>query len=270
MQRISKFLSDSGIASRREAEKLIAGGKVFVNGARVETPVFFVSGDEEFIINGKPLTRRSGPSRAARIFAFNKPINTITSRSDPQGRKTVYDALNEHAFTPVRKGARAPGFSSLKYIGRLDYKTTGLLLLTDNGELARMLTLPESGVKRVYEAKLHPKKLGEIKNKRHMTALKKFLSPLSADDSIFDPLRRGITIDGMKYASMKVELLSRYPLTVKIVLMEGKKNEIRIAFEHIGLLVAKLHRTSYGKIELGGLKPGEIRELSDEEVKSIP
>jgi 23S rRNA pseudouridine2605 synthase len=255
--RIAKFISDSGIASRREAEKLIAAGEVFVGGARVDTPVFFVDGTEEVRV-GADVVRpnESGLSPdASRIFAFHKPVNTIVSRSDPRGRKTIYDVLGENGGVPAR--------CALKYVGRLDYKTTGLLLLTNDGELARRLMLPGNGMKRVYIAHLHPKKFAEIKNSGAAKALRGFLSPLSADDSIFDVLRKGAAIGGTRYAPMEVELLSRYPLAVKISLDEGKKNEIRIAMDYLGFMVKKLHRISYGSIELGDLKPGVIKELPD-------
>ncbi|MCL1785607.1 MAG: rRNA pseudouridine synthase [Alphaproteobacteria bacterium] len=246
--RLAKFIADSGIASRRDAERIIESGAVSVNGERVTTPVFFVGPDDNVVFRGKQVLQRRG----TRVIAFNKPVSVVTSTRDPDGRKTVYDCL-------------APEMRGLKYIGRLDFKTTGLLLLTDDGALARRLTLPETGLVRTYVAKLRP----DLKASAFARKLREFLSPLSADDSIFDTLRRGATIDGVKYAPMDIELLSRYPLSVQIKLTEGKKNEIRIAFEHIGLPVSKLHRESYGPVELGDLKPGEWRELAEDEVKKL-
>ena len=261
--RLAKFIADSGVASRRDAEKLIASGRVVVNGTRIDTPVFFVAPGDEVKVDGKTIHAAGmAAGGVPKVFAFNKPINTMTTARDPNGRQTIYDALPEK-------------YRNLKYIGRLDYKTTGLLLMTDDGALARKLTMPASGVKRVYIAKLRPDPPSlhsgatRIKSAKTARALKDFLSPLSADDSIFDSLRRGVTIGGIKYAPMGVELLSRYPLSIKIVLTEGKKNEIRIAFDHIGLPVSKLRRVSYGAIELGDLPPGELRELSGEEVKQL-
>jgi 23S rRNA pseudouridine2605 synthase len=143
----------------------------------------------------------------------------------------------------------------------LDYKTTGLLLLTNDGELARKMTLPSSGLKRVYIATLHPKKFGDIKSAARAKSLRNFLSPLNSDDTIFDAARNGATIGGIKYAPMEIEVLSRYPLSVKLTLTEGKKNEIRIVMDWLGFMVKKLHRISYGEYELGDLKPGEIRLL---------
>jgi 23S rRNA pseudouridine2605 synthase len=246
MIRIAKFLADKGIASRREAEKIIEAGRVSINGAVINTPVSFVEEGDDVRLDGKLITCAS----KVRVIAFHKPINTMTTARDPSGRKTIYDCLPSE-------------FKNFKYIGRLDFKTDGLLLLTNSGELARKLTLPESGVRREYIAKLRPKGFAEIKSPSERRALKEFLSPLSADDNIFNPLRKGVTINGMRYAPMEVELKSRYPIQARIVLVEGKKNEIRIAFDHIGLPVSKLRRVSYAGIELGDMKPGEIKEIYD-------
>lgn len=248
--RIAKFIADTGVASRREAERLIVSGAVSVNGAPVITPVFFVNDGDTVTINGKILRIPNHESQTPKIIAFNKPVGTMTTARDPNGRKTIYDVLPKK-------------YVHLKYIGRLDFNTSGLLLLTDSGDFARELTLPSSGIKRTYIAKLRP---NPAKNAR---AVREFLSPLSADDSIFDPLRRGATIDGIHYAPMEIELLSRYPLSVKITLREGKKNEIRIAFEHIGLPVAKLKRIAYGPIELSDLPVGAVRELNADEVADL-
>ena len=243
--RIAKFIADSGIASRREAEKLITDGGVFVNGVRIDSPVFFVDGNEKIIVNGKAIKNDNDKSQ---LYIFHKPINTITSRGDPNGRKTIYDILPKK-------------YENLKYIGRLDYKTTGLLLMTNDGALARKMTLPSNGLKRVYIANLHPKNFAEIKSPSRAKALRGFLSPLNSDDAIFDALRRGATIDGIKYEPMEIQVLTRYPLSIQITLTEGKKNEIRLAMDWLGFMVKKLHRISYGKYQLGDLKPGEIKNI---------
>lgn len=245
--RLAKFIADSSIASRRVAEKLITDGKVFVNGARIDSPVFFVDGTEKIIVDGRAITGQKKPLvKEQKVFIFHKPINTITSSSDPAGRKTIYDVLPKK-------------YKNLKYIGRLDYKTTGLLLMTDDGELARQMTLPSSGLKRVYIANLHPKNFAEIKSPARAKALRGFLSPLNSGDEVFDVLRHGATIDGIKYQPMEIQVLSRYPLSVQITLTEGKKNEIRIAMDWLGFMVKKLHRISYGEYELSDLPVGHIR-----------
>ena len=127
--RIAKVIADSGVASRRGAEELISLGLVRVNGAVVNSPVFFVEEGDEIEVSGKKINQRLGTE----VYMFHKPINTMTTTSDPQGRKTIYDCLPSE-------------YRNLKYIGRLDFKTTGLLLLTNDGELARRLTLPSSKI----------------------------------------------------------------------------------------------------------------------------
>ena len=133
--RISKVIADSGVASRRGAEELISLGLVRVNGAVVDSPVYFIEEGDEIEVNGKKISQRTGTL----LYMFHKPINTVTTSYDPQGRRTIYDCLPEE-------------YRNLKYVGRLDFKTTGLLLLTNDGELARRLTQPSSKIPRVYIA----------------------------------------------------------------------------------------------------------------------
>ena len=160
--RIAKFIADSGVASRRAAEDMIARGMVSVNGKTIDSPVCFVDASDIVEINGKPVAARID----TKLYAFNKPRNTMTTAHDPAGRKTIYDCL------PAE-------YRNLKYVGRLDYRTTGLLLLTNDGEFARKLTLPSSHIPRVYIATV---------NKIDTTAL--------------DRERRGITVDGISYSRM--------------------------------------------------------------------
>lgn len=224
MIRIAKFLADMGVASRREAERIIESGQVTVNGVKINSPVFFVVGDEKIMVNGKPI----GNSKTTKLYAFNKPINTMTTARDPEGRKTIYDAL------PAE-------YKNLKYVGRLDYKTTGLLLMTNDGELARKLTLPTSNIPRVY------------------------IATVSGNDfSKLDRARQGITVDGIKYRPMKIEVLSNNDLQVTIT--EGKKNEVRIVLDAVGCPVKKLHRISYGPVKLGNLSVGEIIEIGQKSI----
>ncbi|MDR0741308.1 MAG: rRNA pseudouridine synthase [Rickettsiales bacterium] len=217
--RIAKFLADTGAASRRYAECLIKSGAVAVNGVKIDTPVFFVDGTEKITVSGKVVLNR----KTAKLYAFNKPINTMTTARDPAGRRTIYDVL------PAR-------YKNLKYIGRLDYKTTGLLLLTNDGDLARKLTLPSSNIPRVYVA-----------------------SVSGSDFSRLDSARRGIVINGVKYRPMTIDVQNNNEL--RITITEGKKNEIRIVLAHLGLPVKKLHRISYGPVKLGNLSVGEIIEI---------
>lgn len=229
--RIAKFIADAGAASRRGAEELIAAGRVAVNGQKVDTPVFFISDGDTIEIDGQKISAAA----QTKLFAFHKPINTMTTRADPAGRKTIYDCL-------------APEYKNLKYVGRLDYKTTGLLLLTNDGDLARRLTLPSSGIPRTYIATVN-----------------------SIDEKKLVAARRGITIDGIKYAPMKITVMNANTLRVEIT--EGKKNEVRIVLRECGSPVRRLHRISFGNIKLGNLSVGKIREVSqktiDEMLKSL-
>jgi 23S rRNA pseudouridine2605 synthase len=229
--RIAKAIADSGTASRRGAEELISLGLVRVNGNVVDTPVFFVEEDDVIEVNGKKIKQKNG----LQLYMFHKPINTMTTTSDPQGRKTIYDCL------PVE-------YKNLKYIGRLDFKTTGLLLLTNDGELARKLTLPSSKIPRTYIATVSCK-----------------------DFSGLDAARKGITVYGIRYSPMKIDLIGGNNLRVSIC--EGKKNEVRIVLAACGCPVHKLHRVSFGNIKLKKLSVGKIEPVPqktiDELLKSL-
>ena len=230
--RIAKFIADAGIASRREAESMILSGRVAINGNVVQTPVCFVNPETDTVsIDGKIVKPRS----ASHLYAFHKPINTMTTVRDPSGRKTVYDCL-------------APEYRGLKYVGRLDYKTTGLLLLTDDGELARKLTLPSSHIPRTYIATVNGNNFSHL-----------------------DAARRGITVDGVKYRPMQIDVLDDNNL--RVVVTEGKKNEVRIVLRACHAPVRHLRRISFGPITLGNLAPGQMRQVPqktiDEMLKSL-
>ena len=218
-ERLAKFLSDCGIASRRGAEDLIKSGVVSVDGKIIDTPVFFVEGAERICVNGKEIKK----DNEIKIYMFHKPMNTMTTTKDPMGRKTIYDVLDKK-------------YKNLKYIGRLDFKTTGLLLLTNNGELARQMSLPKNHIERTYVA-----------------TVDKY-----SNDKL-NIVRRGIIVDGVKYRPMKIETIDEHNL--RLTLQEGKKNEIRIVLKHIGSPVKALHRISYGPILLGNLGVGKILEI---------
>lgn len=224
--RIAKFIADSGIASRRVAEDLIARGMVSVNGTKIDTPVFFVDDGDVVLVNGKEVK----PASEIKLYSFHKPVNTMTTRADPSGRKTIYDCLPKE-------------YKSLKYIGRLDFKTTGLLLLTNDGEFARKMTLPSSKIPRTYIATVY------------------------GDLSKLELALRGITVDGIKYAPMQIDVIDNKNLRVTVY--EGKKNEIRIVLDAIGAPVKKLHRISYGPVELGNLASGKIRAESQKTIDLI-
>ena len=225
--RIAKFIADTGAASRRGAEELIASGRVAVNGTPIDSPVFFVDADDVVTIDGSPIGARA----ELELYAFHKPLNTMTTRADPRGRKTIYDALPDE-------------YKHLKYVGRLDYKTTGLLLLTNDGDLARKLTLPSSNIERTYIATVN-----------------------GTDMSRADPARRGMTVDGIAYRPMKIDVVGVNQL--RITVTEGKKNEIRIVMRACGLPVRKLHRISYGDIALGNLSVGKIRRVNQKTIDAM-
>ncbi len=222
--RVAKFIADSGVASRRGAEELIAAGHVRINGVVIDSPVNFVGENDTVEIDGKKISARTDTE----LYMFHKPINTMTTLHDPRGRKTIYDCFGDE-------------YKNLKYVGRLDYKTTGLLLLTNDGDFARKLTLPSSNIERTYIATVN-----------------------STDFSHLDKARHGMVVDGIKYAPMKIEEIGGNDL--RITITEGKKNEVRIVLRACGCPVRKLHRISYGKIRLGKLPVGKIQKISQKTI----
>lgn len=225
--RIAKFIADSGIASRRAAERLIESGAVVVDGTVITSPVFFVDGTETITVNGRPIQKQS----TTQLYAFHKPINTMTTAHDPMGRKTIYDVIPKK-------------YQNLKYVGRLDFKTTGLLLLTNDGDLARQLTLPASQIPRTYIATVSGSDLSQIER-----------------------ARVGITVDGIRYRPMKIQQIDEHRFRVTVT--EGKKNEVRIVLDAIGLPVKKLHRISFGNIELGNLSSGQIARIDQKSIDAL-
>lgn len=225
--RIAKFIADTGATSRRGAEQMIADGHVSVNGEIIKTPVHFVDSDDEIKIDGVRLEQRHD----TRVYAFHKPIDTMTTTRDPDGRKTIYDVLPRE-------------YHNLRYIGRLDYKTTGLLLMTNDGLLARKLTMPSSNIPRVYIADV-----------------------VGTNMSRLDRARQGAMIDGIKYRPMKIEIMPDKRL--RITVTEGKKNEIRIVLKSCGLPVRTLHRVMYGPVNIKNIPVGKIVELDEKTIDAL-
>lgn len=215
-ERLAKFIASSGVASRRGAEDLINSGVVSVNGAIVDTPLVFVDENDDVRIRGKKIEKQND----IELYMFHKPINTMTTTRDPMGRKTVYDVLDKK-------------YRHLIYIGRLDFKTSGLLLLTNNGDFARKMSLPQNHIPRTYIATVN-----------------------SFSERGLDMARRGVTVDGIKYRPMDIEVIDKNNLRVTVT--EGKKNEIRIVFKHIKSPIVALHRVQYGPIKLNNLGVGKI------------
>ena len=225
--RIAKFIADCGVASRRDAESLIKSGAVSVNGNVIDTPVFFVQDGDRVCVNGKEIKNHT----EIKLYMFHKPLNTMTTTRDPMGRKTIYDVLDAK-------------YKNLRYIGRLDYKTTGLLLLTNDGDFARKLSLPQNNIERTYIATVN-----------------------EYSERGLNIARRGVVVDGIKYRPMKIEVIDNNNLRVTVT--EGKKNEVRIVLRHIGSKVRALHRISYGRISLGNLGVGKISEIDKKTVDLI-
>ena len=225
--RIAKRLAMLGVASRREAEKIVLDGKVKINGIECKDLSQLVSYEDKIAVNGKEIVNK--PIRT-QIFIMNKPAGYVTSNNDPQGRKTIFELI------PSK-------FGRLVSIGRLDYNTEGILLLTNNGELARIMEMPATGLKRVYYARV----VGEINND-----IKTKL----------ENLKQGIKIEGVEYGKMIVEIndYSQTRATLRIVIFEGKNNEIRRIMWHFGLKVVKLTRVQYGDFRLNGIPEGCIQE----------
>lgn len=225
--RIAKFIAQTGAASRRDAERLVESGAVTVNGAVVNTPVFFVDDGDAVAINGAQIQKKDAPQ----LYMFHKPVNVMTTARDPMGRRTVYDCLPEK-------------YKNLKYVGRLDFKTSGLLLMTNDGELARRLTLPASGIRRTYIATVGGRDLSGI-----------------------DRARAGVTAGGVRYRPMEIDVVGDNVLRVTVT--EGKKNEIRIVLRECGAPVLKLHREKFGNIELGDLPRGKIIAVPQKTVDAL-
>jgi 23S rRNA pseudouridine2605 synthase len=228
-QRIAKLLARAGVASRREIERMIAEGRITLNGEKLTTPATLFETLDGVTVDGRPVR----PAAATRLFRFYKPQGTITAAHDPKGRATIYDRLPEE-------------LPRLMPVGRLDFMTEGLLLLTNDGELKRQLELPRTGVVRTYRARAFG----------HVT-----------QDQL-EGLAEGITIDGMHYGSIDANLERRTGRNawIEMSLTEGKNREVRRVLEHLGLQVARLIRTAYGPLTLAGLGPGDVDEVDQAEL----
>lgn len=222
-ERIAKFIARSGVCSRRGAEELILQKRVTVNGETVNSPAFNVEGCEKILIDGEKLP----VIEKTRLWLYYKPVGLITSHKD-SSRPTVFDNLPE-------------GMPRVISVGRLDLNSEGLLLLTNDGGLSRMLELPQNGWSRRYKVKVH----GLVSREK------------------LDSLSGGVTIDGVSYGPVKIVTDSTQGTNtwLTITLNEGKNREIRRLMQHIGLDVARLIRLSYGPFQLGSLKRGEVKEV---------
>jgi len=223
-ERIAKVMARAGVASRRDAEKMILAGRVAVNGTPATSPALDVMPDDKVTLDGKPIDA----PQPARLWLYYKPVGLVTSAKDEKGRQTVFDTMPE-------------GMPRVMSVGRLDLNSEGLLLLTNDGELKRRLELPSTGWLRKYRVRVNGR----------------------PNEATFDPLRRGITIEGEDFQPMEVTLDKQQGanawLTVGI--REGRNREVRRAMAEVGLVVNRLIRVSYGPFRLNTMKPGDVVEV---------
>ncbi|MGH6935527.1 MAG: pseudouridine synthase, partial [Methylocella sp.] len=226
-ERIAKVLARAGLCSRRDAERWIADGRVAVNGKRLESPAVNVDPTDVIAVDGKPIPVKE----PTRLFRYHKPRGLIVAARDPQGRPTIFDYLRAHW----------PAGPRVVSIGRLDINSEGLLLLTNDGGLARVLELPATGWVRRYRVR--------AKGETHQ--------------AILDRLREGLTLEGVRYAGVEATLdhVQGANSWLTMVLREGKNREIKRVLEHIGLQVNRLIRLSFGPFQLGALAEGAVEEV---------
>lgn len=230
--RIAKLLARAGVASRREIERMIAEGRVALDGVTLDTPATLLASLGGVTVDGNPVAA----PEAARLFLFHKPAGLLTTERDPAGRPTIYDRLPK-------------GLPRLMPVGRLDLNTEGLLLMTTDGGLKRLLELPATGVERAYRARAY----GQISQPQ------------------LEELIHGIEIEGVRYGPIdaNIERRTGANLWIELVLKEGKNREVRRVLEHLGLQVSRLIRTRYGPFVLGDLAPGQIGEVRRHDVESF-
>ncbi len=223
-ERIAKLLARAGIASRREIERMIAEGRVAIDGQVLTTPATVLTSLHGVTVDGNPV---AAPA-PARLFRFHKPAGLLTTERDPAGRPTIYDRLPK-------------GLPRLMPVGRLDLSTEGLLLMTTDGELKRQLELPATGVERSYRARAY----GQVTQEQ------------------LEDLMLGVEIEGVRYGSINANLERRTGANVwiELTLTEGKNREVRRVLEHLGLKVSRLIRTRYGPFELADMPVGAVDEI---------
>ncbi len=223
-ERIAKRIARAGHCSRRDAERLIAEGRVRLNGAIISSPAINVTAADAIDIDGEPLAARE----RTRLWLFHKPKGLMTTNRDPEGRPTIFSALPSALPRVVT-------------VGRLDINTEGLLLLTNDGGLARQLELPATGWMRRYRVRAHG----------------------TVEQPALDALARGVAIDGMVYGAIEaaIDRVQGSHVWLTVGLREGKNREVRRVLEYLGLAVSRLIRVSYGPFQLGDLDAREVREV---------
>ncbi len=229
-QRIAKVIARSGLCSRRDAELLIAEGRVSLDGRVLDSPAVTVRPGQKIRVDDQPL-----PAPApARLWRYHKPAGLLTAAKDLEGRPTIYDSLPKD-------------LPRLQPVGRLDLNSEGLLLLTNDGELKRELELPASGWQRRYRVRAY----GRVSEAR------------------LEGLRDGVTVEGVRYGPIKarIERASGANLWISVVLTEGKNREVRRVLAHLGLKVNRLIRVGYGPFTLGSLARGAVSEVQDKRLR---
>ena len=223
-ERIARAIARAGLCSRREAERWITEGRVALNGKILATPAVTVTPEDDVRVDGKPLPEAQG----TRLWLYHKPRGLVTTNHDPEGRATVFQRLPDD-------------LPRVMSIGRLDINTEGLLLLTNDGGLARVLELPRTGWLRRYRVRVHGK----------------------VDQKELDRLKDGLVVDGIQYGPVEVtiERTQNANMWLNVALREGKNREVKNLLGHLGLQVTRLIRTSFGPFGLGDLTEGEVKEV---------
>ena len=223
-ERIAKFMARAGLCSRRDAERWIQDGRVTVNGKKLDSPACVVTENDRVIVDGKPVVQKTAESR---LWLYHKPAGLVTTHKDEKGRTTVFDSLPKNLPRVIS-------------VGRLDLNSEGLLLLTNDGALAREMELPSAALPRRYRVRVFGDVSGE-----ELTSL-----------------AEGVTIDGLRYGKIIAEIERKTGANawLNVTLFEGKNREIRKVMNFLGLDVNRLIRVGYGPYDLGTLKPGDVVE----------
>ncbi len=229
-QRIAKVMARAGLCSRREAERWIEAGRVQVNGKILPSPACVVTEEDEIIVDGKALPQK----QRTRLFSYHKPVGLVTSNKDEQGRETIFDKFPKE-------------LPRVMTVGRLDINTEGLLLLTNDGGLARHLELPQTGWVRRYRVRAY----GRVTQNK------------------LDKLKKGMTYEGVNYKEIEAKLEKQQGdnAWIEIALREGKNREVRNIMEALDLKVNRLIRMSYGPFKLGSLPKGAVLEVKQSVLK---
>jgi 23S rRNA pseudouridine2605 synthase len=233
-ERIAKVMARAGLCSRREAERWIEGGRVAVDGNVLESPAFTVTSANSIAVDGKAIAGKT----ETKLWRYHKPPGLLVSNNDPEGRPTIFERLPQYLPRVVT-------------VGRLDMNSEGLLLLTNDGELARFMERPDTGWVRHYRVRVNSR----------------------VNEKSLEKLAKGITVSGIRYGSIKASLDRQQGANawLNMSLTEGKNREIRKVLEHMEMPVSRLIRTTYGPFQLGKMERGQVEEVGRRMLKdSVP